>query len=172
MKLFVGGAAHDQCTKRKIGELGVIFARYAPPSRRLWATAAAAGFLAVFAPGASADVAMSGSFLATKDCPAFHLSGRAPTRAVLKSCRAIPILCWRRTRLRLAIPHSRQRCGAAGALGKRRMWNFSDQGASVDLQNSRAGADSGRPLKPFYLSAGSPGSAKVTRVRPNAWTRT
>ena len=60
----------------------MIFARFATTSRTVWATAAA-GWLAA-STGALADVAMSGSFLATKDCPAFQSFRKATNPGGIK----------------------------------------------------------------------------------------
>jgi hypothetical protein len=110
----------------------VIFARYAPLSRRLWATAAAAGFLAVFAPGASADVAMSGSFLATKDCPVFQSFGKGTNPGGVKIVQghSYPLLAKNapeashyRIRVEGAEPPERWVSAECG--------NFSDKGADI-----------------------------------------
>jgi predicted MPP superfamily phosphohydrolase len=47
-------------------------ARYTKIPGEALALAAAAGWVALSVCGASADVAVSGSFVATKDCPAFQ----------------------------------------------------------------------------------------------------
>jgi ribonuclease T2 len=136
----------------------VIFARYAPLSRSLWATAAAAGFLAVFAPGASADVAMSGSFLATKDCPVFQSFRKGTNPGGVKTVQghSYPLLAKNapeashyRIRVEGAEPPERWVSAECG--------NFSDKGASVDLQNSRAGGDSGRPAEAVLSLGWEPG---------------
>ena len=114
-----------------MGSKGVIFAKYARLSQTVWAMATAAGWLAASAYGASADVAVSGSFVAAKDCPAFQ-SFRKATKIV--AGHSYPLLA------KNAPEASHYRISIEGAEPPER-WvsvdcgSYSDEGASGDLQN-------------------------------------
>ena len=155
----IGEEPDDQCTKRKNGERGVIFTRYAIISRKVWAIAAA-GWLAASAHGASADVAMSGSFLATKDCPAFQSFRKATNPGDIK------IVAGHSYRLlaKNAPQPSHYRVRIEGAEPAER-WvsvdcgSYNDQAASGDLQNSgpSSGRSEGRPAEAVLSLGWEPG---------------
>jgi ribonuclease T2 len=137
----------------------VIFARYAIISRTVWA-AAAAGWFAASAHGASADVAMSGSLLATKDCPAFQSFRKATNPGGIK------IVVGRSYRLlaKNASQPSHYRVRIEGAEPAER-WvsvdcgSYNDQAGSGDLQNSSAsrGPSDGRPAEAVLSLGWEPG---------------
>jgi ribonuclease T2 len=105
-----------------------------------------------------ADAAMSGSFLATKDCPAFQSFRKATNPGDIKIVpgHSYPLLA------KNAPEASHYRVRIEGAQPAER-WvsvdcgSYSVQGASENLPNSGAsgGPSDGRPLRPFYLSAGN-----------------
>ena len=136
----------------------MIFGRYIM-SRIVWATAVA-GWLLASAYGASADVAMSGSFVATKDCPAFQSFRKATNPGGIK------IVAGHSYRLlaKNAPQPSHYRIRIEGAEPAER-WvsvdcgNYSDQPASGDLQNSGAGSgpSDGRPAEAVLSLGWEPG---------------
>jgi ribonuclease T2 len=101
--------------------------------------ATTAGWLAASAYGASADVAVSGSFVAAKDCPAFQSFRKAtnPGGVKIVAGHSYPLLA------KNAPEASHYRVRVEGAEPPER-WvsvdcgSYSDEGASGDLQNSRA----------------------------------
>lgn len=134
----------------------MIFARYAIMLRTVWVIAGAAGWLASSGYGASADVAVRGSFLATKDCPAFQSFRKTtnPGGVKIEAGHSYPLLAKNapepsqyRVRIEGAVPPERWVSVDCGS--------YNDEGASGDLQNSRAGSGSsaGRPAE-FVLSLG------------------
>jgi ribonuclease T2 len=154
----IGGTtdAIANAPSEKMGSKGVIFAKYARLSQTVWAMATAAGWLAASAYGASADVAVSGSFVAAKDCPAFQSFRKAtnPGGVKIVAGHSYPLLA------KNAPEASHYRVRIEGAEPPER-WvsvdcgSYNDQGASGDLQNSRAGSESsaGRPAE-VVLSVG------------------
>ncbi len=125
---------------------------------RAWATAAA-GWLAA-STGALADVAMSGSFLATKDCPAFQSFRKATNPGDIKIVpgHSYPLLA------KNAPEPSHYRVRIEGAQPAER-WvsidcgSYRDQGAGEDLQNSGAsgGPSDGRPAEAVLSLSWQPG---------------
>lgn len=147
----------DQLDEAKTGEQGVIFGRYIM-SRTVWATAVAGWFVAS-AHGASADVAMSGSFVATKNCPAFQSFRKVTNPGDIK------IVAGHSYRLlaKNAPQPSHYRIRVEGAEPAER-WvsvdcgNYNDQPASGDLQNSGASSgSSGRPAEAILSLGWEPG---------------
>ena len=119
----IGEEPNDQCTKRKNRKREVIFARYAMKSRKVWAIAVA-GWLAA-STAMSADVVMSGSFLATKDCPAFQSFRKATNPGGIKIVpgHSYPLLAKNApeaSHYRVRIEGAR----AGRALGERRLWEL------------------------------------------------
>ena len=149
----VGEEPNDQCTKRKNREREVIFARYAMTSRKVSAIAVA-GWLAA-STGALADVAMSGSFLATKDCPAFQSFRKATNPGGIKivAGHSYPLLA------KNAPEASHYRLRIEGAEPTER-WvsvdcgSYNDQEASENLPNSGA---SGGPAEAVLSLGWEPG---------------
>ena len=125
---------------------------------RAWATAAA-GWLAA-STGALADVAMSGSFLATKDCPAFQSFRKATNPGDIKIVpgHSYPLLA------KNAPEPSHYRVRIEGAQPPER-WvsvdcgSHRDQRAGEDLQNSGAsgGPSDGRPAEAVLSLSWQPG---------------
>jgi ribonuclease T2 len=118
-----------------------------------WAVAAAAGWLAASACGASADVAVRGSFLAGKDCPAFQSFRKAtnPGDVKIEAGHSYPLLA------KNAPAPSHYRVRIEGAAPPER-WvgvdcgSYKDDGASGDLQNPGAGSESSGERPAVILS--------------------
>ena len=129
----------------------MIFARFATTSRTVWALAAA-GWLAA-STGTLADVAMSGSFLATKDCPAFQSFRKATNPGDIKIVpgHSYPLVA------KNAPEASHYRVRIEGARPPER-WVSVDCG-SYNLQNSGAsgGPSDGRPAEAVLSLSWEPG---------------
>jgi ribonuclease T2 len=149
---------HDR-DEQETEEREVIFARSTIISRTVWATAVTGWFL-VLVHGASADEAMNGSFLATKDCPAFQSFRKATNPGGIK------VVTGRSYRLlaKNSPQPSHYRVRIAGAEPAER-WvsvdcgKYNDQPASGDLQNSGAsgGFSDGRPAEAVLSLGWEPG---------------
>lgn len=118
----------------------MILALYAAILRIARALAVVAAWVAVSAYGASADVAVSGSFLATKDCPAFQSFRKAtnPGGVKIKAGQSYPLLAKNapdathyRVRIDGAAPPERWVSVDCGS--------YKDEGAN-GLQSPRAGS--------------------------------
>ena len=149
--------------------------RYASISQMGRAFALAAGWFFASAYGASADVAVSGSFLATKDCPAFQSFRKAtnPGSVKIEAGHYYPLLAKNatnathyRVRIEGAAPPERWvsvNCGS-----------YKDGGAEGGLQNSQAGssASGGRPAA-LVLSLGwEPGFCEGRADEPECASQT
>lgn len=142
----------------------MIFGRYIT-SRIVWATTVAAWLLAS-AYGAWADVAMSGSFVATKDCPAFQSFRKAtnPGRIKIVGGHSYRLLA------KNAPQPSHYRIRIEGAEPAER-WvsvdcgNYSDQSMSGDLQNSGAGSGD-RPAEAVLSLGWEPGFCEGHASKP------
>jgi ribonuclease T2 len=115
--------------------------------RKVWALAAA-GWVAASAHGALADVAMSGSFFATEDCPAFQSFRQEtnPGGVKIEAGHSYPLLA------KNAPNETHYRVRVEGAAPPER-WVSADCGrANGGLQNPPAGGPSGGLTAKFVLS--------------------
>jgi ribonuclease T2 len=138
----------------------MMLVRYTIIWRTVWVIAGAVGWLASSGQGASADVVVSGSFLATKECPAFQSFRKAtnPGGVKIVAGHSYPLLA------KNAPEASHYRISVEGAEPPER-WvsvdcgSYSDEGASGDLQNSRAagGPSEGRPAEAVLSLGWEPG---------------
>ena len=139
----------------KMGSEPMIFARHSIILRTVWTIVAVAGWLTASTYRASADVAMSGSFLATRDCPAFQSFRKAtnpggvkivPGHSYSLLAKNAPEASHYRVRIEGAVPSERWVSVDCGS--------YNEEGASGDLQSSRAGSGTGGRPAEVVLSLG------------------
>ena len=139
------------------------------------ALAAAAGWVAISACGASADVAASGSFVATKDCPAFQSfrKGTNPGGVKIETGHSYPLLAKNASN----VTHYRIRIDGASPPER---WVSVDCGSYTMRERTTAARialpSAIAPLgsigrRRFYLSAGSLPSARDTLTSANVEVR-
>jgi ribonuclease T2 len=148
------------CQSHHASMTSMILARYAIILRTVLAMVAAAGWLTASACGASAEIAVRGSFLATKDCPAFQSFRKAtnPGDVKIEAGHSYPLLA------KNAPEPSHYRVRIEGAAPSER-WvsvdcgSYKDEGASGGWQNPRAGSGSsgGRPAEVILSLGWEPG---------------
>ncbi|MGC1178917.1 MAG: ribonuclease T2 [Methyloceanibacter sp.] len=152
-----------------------LFAQYTIILRTVWAMVAAAGWLAASACGASADVAVRGLFLATKECPAFQSFRKAtnPGGVKIEAGHSYPLLA------KNAPEPSHYRVRVEGAAPPER-WvsvdcgSYKDEGASDGLQTPRAGSGSsgGRPAEVVLSLGWEPGFCEGHAEKPECASET